>query len=132
MTMPSNTPAFSRFNGSGNGQQAMPWATPAQPYGAPGQSGAPTQAAPYAAPSPYAATTTRYMTMDDVVTKTGITFLVTVLAAAATWLAVPDSVPTALLLPAVIIVLVLGLVMSFKAIATPPTRRWRSRSASAS
>jgi uncharacterized YccA/Bax inhibitor family protein len=119
MTMPSNTPAFSRFNGSGNGQQAMPWATPAQPYGAPGQYGAPTQADPYAAPSPYAATTTRYMTMDDVVTKTGITFLVTVLAAAATWLAVPDSVAIALLLPAVIIGLVLGLVISFKAIANP-------------
>jgi len=119
MTMPSSNPAFSRFNGSGNGQQAMPWATPAQPSGAPGQYGAPTQYDPYAAPSPYAATTTRYMTMDDVVTKTGITFLVTVLAAAATWLAVPDSVAIALLLPAVIIGLVLGLVISFKAIASP-------------
>ena len=56
-----------------------------RPAQAPGQYGAPTQYDPYAAPSPYAATTTRYMTMDDVVTKTGITFLVTVLAAAAIW-----------------------------------------------
>ena len=83
--MPSSNPAFSRFNGAGNGQQAAPWATQAQPYGAPGQYGAPTQYDPYAAPSPYAASTTRYMTMDDVVTKTGITFLVTVLAAAGIW-----------------------------------------------
>jgi uncharacterized YccA/Bax inhibitor family protein len=117
MTMPSSNPAFSRFNG-GNGQQAAPWGTQAQPYGAPGQYGAPTQYDPYAAPSPYAATTTRYMTMDDVVTKTGISFLVTVLAAAATW-ALPGETGWALALPAVLVALVLGLVISFKTIANP-------------
>src|SRR4051795_3696542 len=111
MTMPSNNPAF------GRGFQS---ATRSGQFGGAGSTYAPpTQYDPYAAPSPYAATTTRYMTMDDVVTKTGITFLVTVLAAAATWLAVPDSVAIALLLPAVIIGLVLGLVISFKAIANP-------------
>jgi uncharacterized YccA/Bax inhibitor family protein len=118
MTMPSSNPAFSRFNGAGNGQQATPWATQAQPYGAPGQYGAPTQYDPYAAPSPYAATTTRYMTMDDVVTKTGITFLVTVLAAAAIW-ALPGTTGWGLALPAIVVGLVLGLVISFKAIANP-------------
>jgi uncharacterized YccA/Bax inhibitor family protein len=119
MTMPSNNPAFSRFGPDGNGrQQPAPWATPAQPYGAPGQYGAPTQHDPYAAPSPYAATTTRYMTMDDVVTKTGLTFIVTVLAAAAVW-ALPGTTGWALALPAVLVGLVLGLVISFKAIASP-------------
>ena len=72
--MPSNNPVFGR--GFGSAQQASWGTAPAQQYGAP------TYADPYAAPSPYAATTTRYMTMDDVVTKTGITFVVTVLAAA--------------------------------------------------
>jgi uncharacterized YccA/Bax inhibitor family protein len=119
MTMPSSNPAFSRFGPDGNGrQQPAPWATQAPQYGAPGQYGAPTQYDPYAAPSPYAATTTRYLTMDDVVTKTGITFLVTVLAAAAVW-ALPGSTGWGLALPAVIVGLVLGLVISFKAIANP-------------
>ena len=116
--MPSNNPAFSRFGPDGNGrQQPAPWATQAQPYGAPGQYGAPTQYDPYAAPSPYAATT-RYMTMDDVVTKTGVTFIVTVLTAAAVW-ALPGTTGWGLALPAIVVGLVLGLVISFKAIANP-------------
>jgi uncharacterized YccA/Bax inhibitor family protein len=115
MTMPSSNPAFSRLGGAGNGQQQYAgWG--AQPQT---QYGAPAKQDPYAAPSPYAATTTRYMTMDDVVTKTGLTFLVTVLAAAATWLAVPDSTAVALLFPAMIVGLVLGLVIAFKQIANP-------------
>ena len=117
--MPSSNPAFSRFGPDANGrQQPAPWATPAQPYGAPGQYGAPTQYDPYAAPSPYAATTTRYMTMDDVVMKTGITFLVTVLSAAAVW-ALPGTTGWALALPAVLVGLILGLVISFKTITNP-------------
>ena len=61
--MPSNNPVFGRgfanaTNGAAN-QQYGAWGAP-QPYGAPTQD-------PYAAPSPYARTTTRYMTMDDVV-----------------------------------------------------------------
>jgi uncharacterized YccA/Bax inhibitor family protein len=113
--MPSSNPAFSRLGGAGNGQQQYAgWG--AQPQT---QYGAPAKQDPYAAPSPYAATTTRYMTMDDVVTKTGLTFLVTVLAAAATWLAVPDSTAVALLFPAMIVGLVLGLVIAFKQIANP-------------
>ena len=115
MTMPSSNPAFKGLGGAGNGQQATGWGTPQ--YGAPGQYGAPTD--PYAAPSPYAATGTQYMTMDDVVTKTGLTFLVTVLTAAATWMAVPDSVAIGLLFPAIIVGLILGLVISFKQIANP-------------
>ncbi len=114
--MPSSNPAFKGLGGAGNGQQATGWGAQPQ-YGAPGQYGAPTD--PYAAPSPYTASTTQYMTMDDVVTKTGLTFLVTVLAAAATWMAVPDSVAIGLLLPAVVVGLVLGLVISFKQIANP-------------
>ena len=66
------------------------------------QYGAPTQYDPYSAPSPYAATTTRYLTMDDVVTKTGITFLVTVLAAAAVW-ALPGHAGWGLPIPAVLV-----------------------------
>jgi uncharacterized YccA/Bax inhibitor family protein len=113
--MPSSNPAFSRLGGSGNGQPA--WGAQPQ-YGAPGQHGAPAQYDPYAAPSPYAASTTRYMTMDDVVTKTGISFLVTVLAAAVTW-ALPGDAAWGLALPAVLIAFVLGLVIAFKQIASP-------------
>jgi uncharacterized YccA/Bax inhibitor family protein len=118
MTMPSSNPAFSRFGGAGNGQQNLGWGAQPQQYGAPGQYGAPTQHDPYAAPSPYAATTTQYMTMDDVVTKTGISFLVTVLAAAAVW-ALPGQAAWGLALPAVLVAFVLGLVISFKQIANP-------------
>jgi uncharacterized YccA/Bax inhibitor family protein len=114
MTMPSSNPAFSRgFPAAGNGQYAGWGAGPQQTYG-----GAPTQYDPYAAPSPYAATGRAYMTMDDVVTKTGLTFVVTVLAAAATW-AMPGNSGIALALPAILIGLVLGLVISFKQIANP-------------
>jgi uncharacterized YccA/Bax inhibitor family protein len=116
--MPSSNPAFSRFGGAGNGQQNPGWGAQPQQYGAPGQYGAPTQYDPYGAPSPYAATTTRYLTMDDVVTKTAITFLVTVLAAAAVW-ALPGTMGWGFALPAVIVGLVLGLVISFKQIANP-------------
>jgi uncharacterized YccA/Bax inhibitor family protein len=120
MTMPSSNPAFKGLGGAGNGQQSAAWGAPPQQFGAPGQYGAPAQHDPYAAPtSPYAATTTQYLTMDDVVTKTGLTFLVTVLAAAATWVAVPNSMAMALLIPAVIGGLILGLVIAFKQIANP-------------
>jgi uncharacterized YccA/Bax inhibitor family protein len=56
--------------------------------------------------------------MDDVVTKTGISFLVTVLAAAVTW-ALPGSTGWALAIPAAFIGFVLALVISFKMIANP-------------
>jgi uncharacterized YccA/Bax inhibitor family protein len=118
MTMPSSNPAFSRFGSAGNGQQYAGWGAQPQQYGAPGQYGAPTQQDPYAAPSPYAATTTRYLTMDDVVTKTGITFLVTVVAAAVVW-SLPGTTGWALALPAILVGLVLGLVIAFKQIANP-------------
>jgi len=116
--MPSSNPAFSRgFPAAGNGQYAG-WGpgangAPQQTYG-----GAPTQYDPYGAPSPYAATNRAYMTMDDVVTKTGVTFLVTVLTAAATW-ALPGNTGIALALPAVLIAFVLAMVISFKQIANP-------------
>ena len=58
------------------------------------------------------------MTMDDVVTKTGVSFLVTVLAAAAVW-AMPGDAAWGLALPAVLVAFVLGLVISFKQIANP-------------
>ena len=112
--MPSSNPAFSRgFGGAGNGQQYAGWGAQPQP-----QYGAPAQYDPYAAPSPYAPPTTRYMTMDDVVTKTGISFLVTVLAAAAVW-ALPGQAAWGLALPAALVAFVLGLVISFKQIANP-------------
>ncbi|RBY94974.1 hypothetical protein DQ244_02725 [Blastococcus sp. TBT05-19] len=129
--MPSKNPAFSRGfgNNAGPGQQYAGWGNAPQygapQYGAPGQYGAPDQyGAPapqdqYAAPSPYGTTpATRYMTMDDVVTKTGISFLVTVLAAAAVW-AMPGNAAWGLALPAVLVAFVLGLVISFKQIANP-------------
>lgn len=75
--------------------------------------GQPAYAPPgYQAPS-------RYMTIDDVVTKTGITLLVTILTAAATWyLFTPEqSIPFAI--GAMLIGFVLGLVISFKTITNP-------------
>jgi uncharacterized YccA/Bax inhibitor family protein len=118
MTMPSSNPAFSRFGPDRNGrQQPAPWSTQPQQYGAPGQYAPPAQFDPYSAPSPYAAGT-RYMTMDDVVTKTGITFLVTVITAAAVW-ALPGTTGWGLALPAILVGLVLGLAISFKTIANP-------------
>jgi uncharacterized YccA/Bax inhibitor family protein len=118
MTMPSSNPVFSRgFGSAGNRQQPYAgWGGQPQPYGT--GYGAPSQYDPYAAPSPYARSTTRYMTMDDVVTKTGISFLVTVLAAAAVW-ALPGQAAVGLALPAVLVAFVLGLVISFKQIANP-------------
>jgi uncharacterized YccA/Bax inhibitor family protein len=108
--MPSSNPAF------GRGFQS---ATRSGQFGAAGSTYAPpTQHDPYAAPSPYARSTTRYMTMDDVVTKTGLTFLVTVAAAAVIW-ALPGTTGWALALPAVLVGLVLGLVIAFKMISNP-------------
>jgi uncharacterized YccA/Bax inhibitor family protein len=111
MTMPSSNPAFGRgFASAINGSQHGAW----------GQTQtAPAQYDPYAAPSPYARSTVRYMTMDDVVVKTGLSFLVTVLAAAATWALLPTNVALGLALPAVLVGLVLGLVISIRAIASP-------------
>jgi uncharacterized YccA/Bax inhibitor family protein len=122
MTMPSSNPVFGRgFANAATGRQQYPgYGAPqygAPQYGAPSPYGAPTQD-PYAAPSPYAPSTTQYMTMDDVVTKTGISFLVMVATAALTW-ALPGFTGAALALPAVLIALVLGLVISFKQIANP-------------
>ncbi len=122
--MPSSNPVFGRGlqnTGPGYGQQATPWGGAPQ-YGAP-QYGAPqygygTQD-PYAAQSPYAPPTTRYMTMDDVVQKTGLSFLVTVLSAAVTWALLPQELAFGLALPAVLVALVLGLVIAFKQIANP-------------
>jgi uncharacterized YccA/Bax inhibitor family protein len=113
MTMPSSNPVFGRgFANAANGQRSAGWgAQPQQydPYAAP---------SPYAAQSPYAPPATRYMTMDDVVTKTGVSFLVLVGAAALVW-ALPGFTATAFALPAVLVALVLGLVISFKQIAHP-------------
>ncbi|RBY86126.1 Bax inhibitor-1/YccA family protein [Blastococcus sp. TF02A-26] len=113
--MPSSNPAFGRgFANATNGaagQQYANWGAP-QPYGAPTQD-------PYSAPAPYARTTTRYMTMDDVVQKTGLSFLVTVVSAAVTWAFLPQDTALGLALPAVLIAFVLGLVIAFKQIANP-------------
>ena len=49
--MPSSNPAFSRFGGTGNGQQQYAgWDNQPQQYGAPGQYGAPAPPDPYSAP----------------------------------------------------------------------------------
>jgi uncharacterized YccA/Bax inhibitor family protein len=112
MTMPSSNPAFGRgfASAAGGPQQSPGWGSAPQ-YGAPTQD-------PYAAPSPYAPSATQYMTMDDVVTKTGLAFLVTVASAALTW-ALPGQSAMGLAMPAVIVALVLGLVIAFKQIASP-------------
>jgi uncharacterized YccA/Bax inhibitor family protein len=118
MTMPSSNPVFGRgFANAATGRQQYPGYGAPQ-YGAPSPYGAPPQD-PYAAPSPYAPSTTQYMTMDDVVTKTGLSLVVTVLAAAFSWFVLPDAVAQVLAFPAVLVALVLGLVIAFKQIAHP-------------
>ncbi|MDP5184364.1 Bax inhibitor-1/YccA family protein [Blastococcus sp. BMG 814] len=118
--MASRNPAFSRgFGNAGPGQQYAGWGNQSQ-YGAP-QYGAPApQQDPYAAPSPYGTSeATRYMTMDDVVQKTGLSFLVTVASAAVTWALLPQELAWGLALPSVLVAFVLGLVIAFKQIANP-------------
>jgi uncharacterized YccA/Bax inhibitor family protein len=116
--MPSSNPVFGRgFANAASGRQQQYPGYGAPQYGAPAPYGAPTQD-PYAAPSPYAPSTTQYMTMDDVVTKTGLSFLVMVVTASLTW-ALPGFSGAGLALPAVLIALVLGLVIAFKQIASP-------------
>ena len=88
-----------------------------QPYGAP-QGYDQQYGAPAPAGAPYGPPATRYMTMDDVVQKTGLSFLVTVLAAAVVW-ALPGQAAWGLAIPAVLVAFVLGLVISFKQIANP-------------
>ncbi len=108
--MPSSNPVFGRGFGSAAQPQFGGYGTPTQdPYAAP---------SPYTAQSPYAASTTKYMTMDDVVAKTGLSFLVMVATAAITW-ALPGQAAWGLALPAVLVALVLGLVIAFKQIAHP-------------
>ena len=132
--MPSSNPVFGRGfanAASGGGQQGYGAPGYGQQYGQPyGQQGPTAPAygqqygAPqgydqqYGAPAPFTPPTTRYMTMDDVVQKTGLSFLVTVLAAAAVW-ALPGQAAWGLALPAVLVAFVLGLVISFKQIANP-------------
>ncbi|MGY1606499.1 MULTISPECIES: Bax inhibitor-1/YccA family protein [unclassified Geodermatophilus] len=145
MTMPSHNPVFGRgfanaasgggqqgYGAPGYGQQyGQPYgqqgnAAPgygaqyAQPYGAPQGYGQPYGDQQYGAPAPapFSPPATRYMTMDDVVQKTGLSFLVTVLAAAAVW-AMPGQAAWGLALPAVLVAFVLGLVIAFKQIANP-------------
>ncbi|WP_347059426.1 Bax inhibitor-1/YccA family protein [Blastococcus sp. HT6-30] len=129
--MPSRNPAFSRgFGNAGPGQQSAGWGNAPQyggprygapQYGAPTQYGAPApQHDAYTAPSPYGTTeATRYMTMDDVVQKTGLSFLVTVVSAAVTWALLPQELAWGLALPSVLVAFVLGLVIAFKQIANP-------------
>ena len=110
--MPSNNPVFGR--GFGNGRS--------RPVGATAPAAAVRRAGLQPTRTPHRRRTrpptTRYMTMDDVVTKTGLSFLVTVLAAAATW-ALPGQRRVGLALPAVLVAFVLGLVIAFKQIANP-------------
>src|SRR4051794_24441531 len=115
MTMPSRNPAFSRgFPAAGTSLSGGWGAGPQPTYG-----GAPSQYDPYSAPSPYAATGRAYMTMDDVVAKTGISFLVTVISAAVTWALLPVDLAWGLAFPAVLVAFVLGLVIAFKQLANP-------------
>jgi uncharacterized YccA/Bax inhibitor family protein len=62
---------------------------------------------------------TRAMTVDDVVVRTVGLLGLTVLAAAAVWVLMPPENAMALVLPAVMIGLVLGLVISFKRVTNP-------------
>jgi uncharacterized YccA/Bax inhibitor family protein len=139
MTMPSSNPVFGRgFANAANGSGQQGYGAPGygqqygQPYGqqgyaAPGYGQPQPYGQPYGAPQGYdqqygapapAGPATRYMTMDDVVQKTGLSFLVTVLAAAVVW-ALPGQAAWGLALPAVLVAFVLGLVISFKQIANP-------------
>ncbi|MBA3523245.1 MAG: Bax inhibitor-1/YccA family protein [Geodermatophilaceae bacterium] len=78
----------------------------------------PPQQPPYGQPAPPAAPTT-YMTLDDVVVRTGITAGTVIVIAALVMATLDPSTAIGLALPAAIIGLVLGLVISFKQITSP-------------
>lgn len=75
-------------------------------------------AQPAYAPPGYEAPS-RYMTIDDVVTKTAVTLFVTVLSAAATWYLLEPAQSMPLAIGALLVGFVLGLVISFKTITNP-------------
>lgn len=122
-----SNPVFSR---KGGGIPTAPpsggyasWNTPPAPnqqYGAPygqQQYGQP----PYGQPTPYAPpqAPTQYMTLDDVVVRTAATVGTVVVAAGLTMFFLAPERAIALALPAALIGLVLGLVISFKQITNP-------------
>lgn len=112
--MKSSNPALGRIPSVQGGGNYATWNSPPpsdgtlqEMYGQPAYA-PPGQAAP-----------TRYMTIDDVVTKTGITLLVTIITAAATWLLLEPEQSLGLALPAIFIGLGLGLFISFKTVTNP-------------
>ena len=113
--MKSSNPALGRIP---SGQGNATWNQgPVQNAPSPGQL-QDMYAQPAYAPPGYQAPS-RYMTIDDVVTKTGITLLVTILSAAATWFLLEPEQSMPLAIGAVLIGFVLGLVISFKTITNP-------------
>lgn len=134
--MQSNNPVFTRsaeFNGtanahgnqtySGNGAAHQGYGTPQQPY---------TDPSSWGTGGPTTPADTRRMTIDSVVQKTGLTLLLVIAAAAATWTYIGDIQPTgdlatqsniAQLSTALLIgsggAFILSLVNSFKRVISP-------------
>jgi uncharacterized YccA/Bax inhibitor family protein len=101
----TSNPAFRNLPVGGGGYAGFNTAPAGLGGAAPGYAGAP-------------AVTGRPMTIDDVVTKTGITLAVLIVAGAATYLGGPAI--WALALPAALIGFVLALVITFKKVVSPP------------
>jgi len=115
-----SNPVFSRKGGG------IPTAPTQGGYATWNTAPAPTQS-PYGAPPPYGAqpqqygtsAPTQYMTLDDVVVRTAATVGTVIAVAAAVMLTVSAETAIGFALPAALIGLVLGLVISFKQITNP-------------
>ena len=113
-----DTSGFAGFH-AGYGPQANPYAQPqaGAPYAQPqmGNPYAPPQMAPQGVP-PYAPPRAGVMTMDDVVTRTGITLGLVIVAAAVSWIA---GLSLGVAVVAALVAMVLALVQSFKRRPSP-------------
>jgi uncharacterized YccA/Bax inhibitor family protein len=125
--MQSSNPVFSRSEAfAGRNQEAYGYQTypGSGPYAGYGQPPYPQQAG-YADPATWQTgqpTTEARITVDDVVAKTALTLGVLIMAAAATWIVLPEIPPrmvTPTVLGAAFIGLGLGLVNSFKRVVSP-------------
>lgn len=96
--------------------------TPETLAGRPQAAGYPTYPAPtYPAPTPVVtAADSEPMTIDDVVVRTVSLLFLTGISGVAAWLVIPDTLLVAAWMGAAIVGLVIGLVISFKRISSPP------------
>ncbi len=119
--MQSNNPVFTRssgFNGRGNAYGDRTYPGNGISYPAYGSSASGSRAGSYGAPTAPSYVDEGPMTIDSVVQKTGITLGLLVLAAAATWVLLPQGLYP-LAMGAALVGMGLGFAVSFKRVVSP-------------